>query len=177
MVWRAVFPFILSFVFLFKCMCQRITGRLKGTINLIQMTSPLLAHLSPAPIRSQLTVVVNVPSFGSELSLFWTTGVVGGGLGVLGNRSICGRSPPPSRCSFCTANTCHFTIYPPIGTPPPPSSKRKSRGFAVFPRSTFQPLCLCVRVRARECARSLASACPPPALAHRAKRGPYLSLS
>lgn len=63
-----------SFTYLFICfkvarVCPTNYWPLKGIIRLIQMTSPLLAHLSRVSIRSNLTDVESVPSFASAVSL------------------------------------------------------------------------------------------------------------
>lgn len=157
-------------------MCQRITGPLKGTISPIQMTSPLLAHLSPISIRSNLTHVDSVPSFGSELSLFFLRG-------LFHSRSICVTwktffsllSLFFLNQRLFSVNTCRFTILSPNWQFPPPHTLflfskvqipgLRSLSTVNFPALVFMRPCACVRAR------------PPPALAHRAKRGPYLSLS
>lgn len=68
--WGLVYSFIYLFIF-FKVerVCPKNCWPLKGLISLIQMTSPLLAHLSRVSIRSNLTDVESVPSFASSVSL------------------------------------------------------------------------------------------------------------
>lgn len=137
-------------------MCQRITGPLKGTISLIQMTSPLLAHLSPISIRSNLTHVESVPSFGSELSLFF-----------LGGSSTTDRSALHGRLFFFlifslffkqrlfSANTCHFTILPPNWQfPPLPLLQSANPGASQSFHGQLSSPCVyaSVCVRARACA-------------------------
>lgn len=64
-------PRFLNLFLFFKVerVCPKNYWPLKGIISLIQMTSPLLAHLSRVSIRSNLTDVESVPSFASAVSL------------------------------------------------------------------------------------------------------------